>query len=417
MRLVFYILGLWLLLPATTFAASCDHAIESDDQQNLHSAQANSYFYQFESGATWELCWHIDKHAGLVVSRVFYGAPLARAIQVLDAASIGQVMFKYDEDTHATHLLSEYGFGGENILPMYNDCEYGESVAGIGDKQICQRVRDINHLTKVRNGAPLRRHEVSLHARSRIGTHIFEQIWRFSEDGEISPALSMSGTINRFTNDARYGVRLQQASLYAASAALLVNWRLDFNINGTARNDLIDEIEFLPSVTGAAKQTISVKPITSEAARTTNSESFRGWRVSDSDLSSGDGSGAAGITRVGYYLDPQSSGYRYHMQSQPWSQFDFFVTNRRECEKLSSANNALNANCAADLHSFVNSESLQDKDPVVWFSLSRNFMPRLEDSPAISARVIEFKIIPFDWSAHTPFNPPLDTSATSAGTK
>lgn len=408
-------LTLTMALSGSAVAGSCDPASTTDDMQSLHQAQANPYLFQFESGATWELCWHIDKHTGLTISRVFYGAPGERPLQVFDAASLGQVLFKYDEDTDARHVLVENGFGGENYSSVNNDCEGGEVIAGFNSENICQRVRDLNHLTRARNHKSIRRHEVSLHARSHIGTHVFEQIWRFSEDGEISPALSFSGVINRFTSDDRYGVKLRADHSFASSATLLVNWRLDFNINGTSNNDLIHEIDFIPTVSDGAKRTIVVKPITAETSRSIKSEYFRGWRVSDSDYSSGENTGASATTRVGYYLDPQDSGFRFNSKAQAWSQFDFFVTKRRECEKVSSANSSISPGCAADLDSFVSGESVSGADSVVWFSVSRHFTPRREDYPVISAREFGFKLIPFDWSAYTPFSPPVETTADVAG--
>jgi hypothetical protein len=59
--------------------------------------------------------------------------------------------------------------------------------------------------------------------------------------------------------------------------------------------------------------------------------------------------------------------------------------------------------CADNLSEFTNAESLINKDVVTWFSVSRNFTPRREDYPSIITRSIGFKIIPFDWSAYSPF--------------
>ena len=376
-----------LLLPRVVAAQEC-----SDD--------SNPYQFQYESGASWELCWNINPKAGLVISDVYYGAPNEAPRQLLERASIGQIYFRYNEDIAGIHLLSETGLGSTNRSADPGSCGGGELVAG-NTATLCQRSRDLNHLTKVRRTTPLRRHEVSLHAKSVIGSHTYEQVWRFSEDGELSPALLFSGQISRYTNDERYGVRINESDLYASSAAILVNWRLDFNIDGTADNDQVDEIEF--SLVEGGKRAISTRKLESETARTINSENFRGWRISDADASSGNDSSADAKTRIAYYLDPQAAGYRYSADSEPWTAFDFFITANRTCEKLSSANNSPGNPCADNLSEFTNAESLINKDVVTWFSVSRNFTPRREDYPSIITRSIGFKIIPFDWSAYSPF--------------
>lgn len=403
--------------PGMVKAAACDANLQSLTGQlsELHNTEATSLQYQFDSGARWELCWHIDEHAGLVLSRVFYGAPAEQLRQVLDAASLGQILFKYDEDINATHLLSESGLGGDQTLSAdQSDCQSGEIVSGVNSERICRRVRQINHMTRVRHSESIRRHELSLHAWSRVGGHLFQQIWRLSEDGEIKPSILFSGTINRFTSDPRFGIKLDDSNRYAASATLLYNWRLDFNINGTPANDKVDEIEFLPVVTDVVKREIKIQHLSTEAMRNTDREKFRGWRISDAEQSSGTGSGATATTRIGYYLDPQSAGYRNSSEKHQWAQYDLSVTARHPCEKIASANTRINPGCTDSLDEYVNEESLEDTDVVVWFSVSQHFTPRLEDFPAITATEAGFKLIPFDWSANSPFSPAPDVPGVSA---
>lgn len=415
---LFVVLAFAAGLPGSAHAANCNANTAPEAVQELHEAEANLFEYQFESGASWELCWHIDKHAGLVVSRVSYGTPGMQAVQVLDAASIGQILFKYDQDTDAKHLLAEPGLGGRQFISTTEvNCMDGDRIVGAEGRQICLRFRDKNHLTKVRNKKSIIRHEISLHAFSRIGVHHFEQRWSFSEDGELQPSVIFSGHIDRYTTDQRFGVRYRATDLFAASATYLVNWRLDFNINGTPDNDLVDEIEFVPSVSDVVKRAISVTPVTAETSRTINSENFRGWRISDADVSSGDENDATPATRVGYFLDPQGAGYRYVDNALPWTQFDFFVTGRRDCEKLASVNKFVDPSCAEGLSDFINGEALDGTDKVVWFSVSRHFLPSAEDYPAIVAREIGFTLVPFDWSAYSPFQLPSGDSASVSRTR
>ena len=398
----------WVLLFPVTGMASipCEKPDTATDVQALHHAAATALEYQFASGATWRLCWHIDNSAGLVLSDVYYGAPDDQPRKIFDAASLSQLLFKYDEDTQTNHLVSEHGLGGASFLDVESrSCTAGTWLRGIHIHQICQRVRQINPMTKVRRHHSMQRHEMSLHGWSQIGAHRFQLIWRLTEDGEITPELIFSGKLNRFTQDSNYGVSLTDSALYASTATLLANWRLDFNINGTALNDRVDEVEFVQSDDNTLTRSIAVRRLVTESIRQTNSEHFRGWRISDADYSSGQLSGTS-QTRIGYYLDPQPAGFRATDTNHPWTAGDFAVTVRHACENFASDNHRGNKDCADSLDDFVGTETLDAADTVVWFSVSRHFAPRLEDFPAISSVRLGFKLTPFDWSAYSPFSSP-----------
>ena len=139
----------WFALMGVAKADSCA-ADNTDSDIDLHQAEATSLEFQFDSGASWTLCWHIDEHAGLVLSRVFYAAPSSEPRQVLDALSIGQILFKYDEDTQTDYLLSEPGLGAslyQNTINPVDQCDGGQWIAGVDGYQICQRYQQVNHMT------------------------------------------------------------------------------------------------------------------------------------------------------------------------------------------------------------------------------------------------------------------------------
>ena len=128
---------------------------------------------------------------------------------------------------------------------------------------------------------------------------------------------------------------------------------------------------------------------------------FRGWLIRDAELSAS----ASGKTRMGYYIDPQSSGFEFISRKNNWTLFDLAVTRAHQCEQLASGNTSKNPDCWDSLDQFVSGEPLDNHDSVVWFSLARQFIPKFEDYPVISTREARFKLIPFDWSASTPFTP------------
>jgi len=362
--------------------------------------QTSELVHQFDSGARWHMCWHIDAQAGLTLSKIAYGAPQEPVTKVLQRAALAQILLKYDEDKIATHVLSEHGLGlSQHRKADTLNCVSGDIHANKNDNAICVKLQNKNSLTSFRRTISKRRHELSLYAFSTVGGHSFDQVWRFSEDGQIIPAVRMSGELDRFTHNADYGSPVKDLAIFAANASLLYTWRLDFNIADTEKNDLVEQIEFVPHESNVVRRSIDTRLLDVESFHKVNRTRFRGWLVKDADLSSG----SSGATRIGYYLDPQSSGFDFVSRTLNWANYDLAVSRHRSCEQLASGNEVLNTECGDSLDDFVNSESLQGEDVTVWFSVARQFLPKAEDYPAISTAEAGFKLIPFDWTASTPF--------------
>ncbi len=368
--------------------------------------------HQFDSGAQWSFCWKIDNLRGLEIANVYYGAPNESPRQLLDSASIAQILFKYDADRKATAIIGESGLGDMHVAADRQQCTHGQIRQSLNQGSICTSVQDINTLTRVRRSASLRRHQLSIHAWSQFGNHFYKQQWQFSEDGELTPSMHMAGTISRFTSDARYGVEvhkpgdaLQQAlttndKLFAASASILTTWRLTFAIAGTAHNDIIEEFNFIEDGTSPNKRSLEKTKLHTEQFRRVNRRQFRAWHIRDSTISAG----PAGTTKVGYYLDPQSSGHSYIAPDNRWAEYALAITNAKACEQLASNNQYTEGDCSHSLSGYVNSESLVEQPTALWFSIARHFLPSREDYPAIVPIESAFKIQPFDWSAQTPFS-------------
>ncbi len=405
--------ALFYLLPTTTaLAVDCEarqvYSV-SGNQTQITQVQPDSFTHEFESGARWEFCLSFDTHNGLVINNLSYGAPNEPLLEVLREASLGQILFKYDEDIEGSHVLSDNAIGTTDLLqagPGF--CDNGDLLSVPGpttDSNICRRQRELNTMIQMRNVTPLPRHEMSLHSWSQVGTFIYQSIWRFSEDGEITPALHLQGRLSRFTADRRYGTPVAGNERLASNATVVANWRLDFNIGGDTSPDVIEEIEF-PGLAGvdALRRPLVSREVTNESFRRVDRDLFRGWLIRDSQISAIEN----GTTRIGYYLDPQTSGYSYQSRRYNWPSFDVAVTRANHCERLASFNTGRADGCAISLDFYTNGEVLSNQDSVVWFSLARHLVPRSEDSPAIGSLAAEFKMIPFDWSRYTPFNPPID---------
>jgi len=396
MLVQFFFFALALFYASSAVSQSCTDVVDGQGT----SLSPSELEHQFDSGARWQMCWHVDAQTGLTLSNIAYGAPQEPVRKVLQSASLAQILLKYDEDRSAKQVLSEVGLGlSQHRVADALSCLAGEIHSGENNSAICVKLRNKNSLTSLRRSESIRRHELSLHAFSTVGSQSFEQVWRFSEDGQIIPAVRMGGELDRFTHQTEYGSPVKDLRPLAANASLLYTWRLNFNIADTEKNDLVEQVEFVPHENNTVRRSIDTQLIGVESFHRVNRTRFRGWLVKDEDLSSG----STGATRIGYYLDPQSSGFDFVSRIMNWANYDLAVSRNRQCEQLASGNDRYNSNCGNDLDDFVNGESLQGEDVTVWFSLARQFLPRAEDYPAISTAEAGFKLIPFDWSASTPF--------------
>jgi len=382
-------------------AAQCTQTPETDTGDGVGASGQHLYEHSFGSGARWSLCVSVDEQSGLAVSQVHYAAPGDVAIKVLEEAALAQILFKYDEDTQAQHWLSEQGLGRDAQLEVnHNRCAGGEPVLSNAGPAYCVQHRNLNTLTSLRRSDSRRRHMFSLHTWSKLDAFVVEQVWEFTEDGQINPRVRIGGVLSRFSTHEQYSSDIGQA-LRASNASYVTTWRLDFNINDTPYNDIVESVEFIPQRTNALRRSISVTPLTTESLHKVDRERFKGWLVKDRDVSSGPDRD----TRIGYYLDPQVSGFANISRAHNWSVFDLALSKHHDCEMLASGNQLHNTRCGDSLDDFINGELLENGDPVLWFSTARQFLPKKEDFPALTVRESSFTLMPFDWSASTPFSP------------
>ena len=61
------------------------------------------------------------------------------------------------------------------------------------------------------------------------------------------------------------------------------------------------------------------------------------------------------------------------------------------------------SDCATNLDEFVNDELLADTNIAIWFSQTRHLDPSVEDWPVLRDVQIGFDLLPFDWTATSPF--------------
>lgn len=350
----------------------------------------------FASGAMWNLCWTVRPAEGIVLSQVSYKAPNQTARRVLGEAALSQLETALDDGSVAPLFLStEAGFGGNNLQTLTTqDCTGGTLHTAAGRNVLCSTTRSHGYLykyTSQRQGELL---ELASH--SQIGSRNYSLRWRLYENGIIEPAIGLSGELPIVdASAAQYGWPAMKTGKIATGFTDHALWRLDFDIDTSHANDMVEEITSTPS-TDRLRKTKAITSLNTETGRSFDPETKRFWRVRDGTLSNG------GVGQLSYELVPNRYDHsRANSSNEGWLAQDVFFTRYQACEQHAAHNPT--SSCGSNLSQFVNGESLNQQDVVVWYKQSYHHLPRSEDSNRIGMVWSSFQLLPRDWHAQNPF--------------
>jgi len=408
---------LLLVLTGGSFASSV--FAQQNDCTNAVALQ-----HSFSSGASWSLCAAVNNDHGLTVSSVYYRAPGDSSRSVLAELHLGQLLLHYHDATEAEPQIRppqplriqpsinatrqlELSTAQELRVLTYDDLQddaqtiepvrfterscNGERLGADSQPDtICAITKNNRTLAKYAQRPSLNSQSWELASAFARDALIWTSAVTFTEDGQIRPAVSLSGRASRSNTDTRYAATLPLPIDPLTRATVFATWRMVFNLDTDAA-DKIEQFDFPLDNQSGNRRPMQVSPIITETLRRVDRQTFRGWRMVD-------GSGA------GYYLDPSNNGFSYSSRSENWAQFDMAFSRLATCERYALLNiNDVSINCGTGLDDFVNGESLIDAVPVVWYSQMRNMDLTLEDWPVISELALSFDLLPFDWTASSPF--------------
>ena len=208
--------------------------------------------------------------------------------------------------------------------------------------------------------------------------------------------MGATGKLQRFTTDSRYGWPVRTtATTLGTSHIHNYYWRLDFDLGESGDNDLVEEFNYTPSA-DQTRRTLGVSRLTTEAGRSIDPVNLRSWRIRDGATTNANGQ------FISYQLEPIDVGHRdVGPTYEPWTANDFYVTKYRECERYVSHNPQVSG-CTDNLAGFVNGESVENADVVLWYGVTFHHIPRDEDEPYMHAHWNGFRLTPRDWMAANP---------------
>jgi primary-amine oxidase len=348
----------------------------------------------------WAFNWSIQPRAGLVLTDVHF-----RGRKVLKYAGLAEIFVPYIRGQPRPE-----DFGGgignkmEEVLPG-KDCIPGslrcQSFNAQGKEEGKRMVMLHEEATGLSYTGPQGRaygKKLVLWNIYNLGGYHYINRWTFRDDGCLMPEIGMTGSLNHVGREdaSPVGSVVGQAGkekVFAPSHVHNIYWCLDFDIDG-AENNLVEEFNYEQDKPGSESGTHRWTPIVKESARPGSAESFRSWRVVNYKSMN-----AIGLPRS-YELIPGGNGIFRGSQAERFAQAELWVTRYHANEYPEEQRPLRTA-----LPSYLNDESVEGQDVVVWYALHMHHIPRTEDWPAMPVEWVGFTLKPRDFLDRSPVQP------------
>jgi len=336
------------------------------------------------NGAVWEMCWEERLAEGIIYHNIYYTTPDGIRRKILAEASLSQLHVPYDSGTGGRFFdITDKGFGGDNLINLQpGECREGTLLMGGSSKaKVCQTL-DIHEYAYRYEGGGVPEYRMmsslTLFNVSRAQRYFYQIVWEFHDDGTISPSVGATGKLQQYEYIDYW-------------------WRLDFDIAGEM-NDVVEEFNFA-SDPDPRYRALQVSEILTETGRPLSPETFRSWRIKDTEIYNEDGHA------ISYHLEPNGNHiFRGPENIEPWSQNELYVTAFNACEVHAQRNPTIDSEsedvvCAENLSEFTNGEATDGStDLVVWYGATFHHLPRDEDDIYMPLHRDGFHITPRGWT-------------------
>lgn len=385
----------WQGLAMLTALLCCTPAHASSTACSADSALLE---HSFASGASWSVCAQVNDYHGLQLDAVHYRAPGDTLRKVLHSLHAGQILLHYHHQPQASVQIGyenpeDKARSGRTLDMSTRNCDGDLLLETDGNPKLCSRIQNNRILARYAQQPSLQSQNWELTSAFQRDSLIWAVSITLTEDGQISPAISLSGRAEQTIADSRFASAVGAANQDFARATVLTTWRLVFDLDSSAQ-DRVFQFEFPLDEQAGNRRPMQILPIVTEVFTNVARDDFRGWQVRDE-------------TGAGYYLDPSNSGFSYRSNSRNWAQFDLAISNYSNCEQHAAANHSTGDDdptiCGNSLDDFINGESLEAGLPVLWFSQTRTLNLSNEDWPIISNFYQSFDLLPFEWTSASPF--------------
>ncbi len=242
-----------------------------------------------------------------------------------------------------------------------------------------------------------------------IGNYTYSMSYIFRQDGGIDVRVGATGTtLNRGVSSVVEGNQFGTTLVPNIAGPIhqhFFNFRIDFDVDGTANQVVEQNVEPVASPFGNAfdvRETV----LASEGNRDLNPQSDRSWRVESTTEVNALGQPTA------YHLSPREETHPYAsssypaLQKAPFAQHQFWVTRYHDGELYAAGDYPNQGEVGDGLPDYATpAESIRARDVVVWYTVGLTHPPRPEDFPVMPAGMVGFSLHPYGFFDE---NPALD---------
>jgi primary-amine oxidase len=352
----------------------------------------------------WKFRWSIRRREGLVLTDVSF-----RGRQVLKYAGLAEIFVPYHRGQPRPEDFRE-GMGntlselipGKDCLPGATSCQLFDTQGKALAKRVVMMHEESAGLVYMGKAGRAYGKMLVLWCMSRLGGYSYITSWRFRDDGSLMPQIGLTGELEHTGRGdssplGSFVGRSQQGDkVFAPSHVHNFYYCLDFDIDGPD-NNVVEEFSYQQDRPGSISARHSWTPIVTESARQWDGNSFRTWRVVNRSSRN-----ALGHPRS-YELIPGGNGTFRGAAAETFTHADLWVTRYHPREFPCSSLDPRALRTA--LPTYVNGESVDGADVVVWYVLHVHHIPRTEDYPAMPIEWVGFHLMPRDFLDASPLHP------------
>jgi primary-amine oxidase len=321
-----------------------------------------------------------------VLSDVYYTPADGPPLRVLSSARLSQLHVAYDDSDVTYNDVTQYGLGGSYLVTLtQTDCPQGTLLTVQTRAVLCvwRTSADNRYRTPTRAASS---QSLNLFSVSQVGAYTYITSWIFYDDGAIEPGIGATGALQRSSADLElpFGRVLQgDPDTLWLSHTHSYYWRLDFDLGASATDDVVSELRYQRNTQG--RRELQTTVFTTEQARRIEPDTHQMWRISEH----------AAADAAAYDIEPTRHGHRFERKEvEPYTDYDFFVTVGKDCERFASQNSRFNPECQNHVLEYVDGQPLQNEDLIVWHRVSFHHVPRSEDQRHMHTHWDGFKMRP-----------------------
>jgi primary-amine oxidase len=369
---------------------------------------------QLSTGTTWRMCWRYDTKAGLVLENVSYQPKgEARPIKVLAGARLGQIDVPYDDGSVEYDDLTGFGFAQGLVGLAPGECPGGTiktvkvQNAVYSDnpniKGLCTTTRARGHAYRMQADTGNRVYQeqgkdLLVYTVNKVGWYEYITEWRFQDDGMINMNVGATGSLSPGDYDAGDGRGWpigKGARAYATSHSHNVFWKLDFALDGSAKNH-VEQYDSVvsPPARGQEAPTNKTTRTAVKKELAGDARNMRWWRVVSATGRNKDGHARS-------YEIVQGATAKY--PGRGFTRHDVYFTQYNACEQFASHNPGCPGGHPQSVDRWVNGQTLTH--PVAWVNVGFHHIARDEDQQPMPVHWQGFAVAPRDVTAMNPLTP------------